>query len=277
MPTKELLLSDRLDREWTALRHRRDVVATVPAPGASRRGPSPTSTSCSASPATGRRARAEHNEVLAPPRRRRQARRAGGTDRAAADPARPARRRPPAGERAERHGAFEELIGAAWMAIRCCSGRATADPASPPTSSATPPTGRSPPRPPAVGDRGVGRPADLDETPATTDGQPVRGARRARSPRDAAPGCRARDLDLVRDLVRVGSPGVLAAAAQGHAAHDPQPPRPRRPPQLAPRGARGVTARSASKFGRRFSRNAAMPSWASAVVAAAAITLTAYS
>ena len=56
---------------------------------------------------------------VAPPRHRGQVRRPGRPDRVAADHARPARRRPPAGG-APHHGAFEELIGAAWMAIRCC-------------------------------------------------------------------------------------------------------------------------------------------------------------
>ena len=86
---------------------------------------------------------------VAPPRHRGQVRRPGRPDRVAADHARPARRRPPAAAR-QHDGAFEELIGMAWISIRCCPVERQPT-TSPPISSATPPTGRSRRRP--AGDR----------------------------------------------------------------------------------------------------------------------------
>ena len=176
--------------------------------------------------------------------------------------------------RSHRRGeAFEELIGAAWMAIRCCPverRRRT----SPPTSSATPPTGRSRRR--RAGGR---RPRSPSTRGCSTRRRRRRTSARARSwppcrCRTVGAGCRRSDLDLVRDLVRVGSPGRARRAAQGHPAHDPQPPRPGRRRSC---GWPSMRRDSVGSPGGRFSRKAAMPSWASGVVAAAAITLAAYS
>ena len=269
MPSKELLLSELLDREWRALRRRRDVVATVRAWGvtsqpfadlddllglAGFRGPGT----------------AEHNEVLL-----------GLVALAKHDdlagrivlqrimPGLLAvvRRR----ARLQRHGAFEELIGAAWMAIRCCpvERRPTQVAANLVRDAAyrafTAPTRRRSATEISVD------PRVLDETPAPTT------SARSRSSPPSSPRP-PRGIASTRPRPRPRPrPGRLTQRArrpaQGHAAHDPQPPRPRHRP-AAPR------ARSppdSGNSGRRFSRKAAMPSWASGVVAAAAITSTAYS
>jgi hypothetical protein len=110
----------------------------------------------------------------------------------------------------EHPGAFEELIGAAWMAVRCYAVERRPDhlAASLVRDAAyrafTAPTRRRSATEVSVD------PRVLDETPAPTSVSSfeelagiVAEGRRA--------GIDKRDLDLVRDLVRVGSPSVLAS------------------------------------------------------------------
>jgi hypothetical protein len=90
--------------------------------------------------------------------------------------------------------------------------------------------------------------------------------------------CRRRARGTARRRRQRGAAGV---GPERDGADDPQPPCDRRAPPpaaragLSPSMSRARQERSVN-FGLRFSRNAAMPSWASAVVAAAAITSVAY-
>ena len=208
MPTKEPLLSELLDREWKALRHRRDVVATVRSWGVT---PLPFADLDELLGLAGFRVAptSEHNEVLLGLVA--VARHDDLAGRIVLQRIMPGllavvRRR----AARQHHGAFEELIGAAWMAIRCCpverrpnhlAANLVRDAA---YRAFTAPTRRRSATEISVD------PRVLDETPAPISVSPfeelaalVADGRRA--------GMAGRDLDLVRDLVRVGSPSVLAA------------------------------------------------------------------
>ena len=98
-------------------------------------------------------------------------------------------------------GALEELIGATWLAIEGCRTDRRPD-TSPPTSSATPATARSPRR------GGACRPTRWPSTPGRSTTPPrrrssprLRGARRLLADARAA-GFDDGDLELVRDLAR---------------------------------------------------------------------------
>jgi hypothetical protein len=207
MPPKELLLSDRIDRQWRALRRRRDVVATVRSWGVTSR---PFADLDELLELAGYRVAgtAENNEVL-----RRLVTLARHDDLAGLIVVQrilpgllaAARRRAVPGQ----NGSFEELIGAAWMAIRGCpvERRHTHVAANLVRDAAyrafTAPTRRRSATEVSVD------PRVLDETPADVVissfeelATIVADARRA--------GMAASDLDLVRDLVRLGSPGELA-------------------------------------------------------------------
>jgi hypothetical protein len=110
----------------------------------------------------------------------------------------------------EQRGAFEELIGAAWMTIRCCAVERRPDHvAATLVRDAAYRAFTAPTRRRSATEVSVD-PRVLDETPA-----PVTVSSFEELAALVAEGRRAgmakRDLDLVRDLVRVGSPSVLAA------------------------------------------------------------------
>ena len=178
MPATHLLLSTRLDREWAALRRRRDVVAAARRWGVTAR---PFADLDELLRLAGYQVAgtAERNEVLL-----RLVAVAKSDDLAARvvlQRIMPGLLAWSAGGRSHQADeAFEELIGAVWMAIRCCpvERRQAAR--------------RRQPRPrrrlpgvhgadaPAVGDGGVGRPAGARRDPGDDGRQRVRGARRAR-------------------------------------------------------------------------------------------------
>ena len=184
--------------------------------GRHRRSRSSTSTSCSGSPAT--------RSPVAPELQRRArsasstwpARRPGGAGRAAADAARPAGGRAPAGATSSDDGAFEELVGAAWMAIRCCPvERRQAHVAANLVRDAayrafTAPTRRR------SATRGVGRPAGARRDAGDDGRQPVRGARRAPRRGTRRRGWRAVTSTSSATSSGSGHPASLAARAQGH-------------------------------------------------------------
>ena len=181
-------------------------------------------------------------------------------------------------------GAFEELVGAAWVTIRASR------------TAVGPRAGRRQHRarrrvPGVHGARSGGARRARSPSIRTRSTRRRRCARSAParswprcSPRPGPRACPPTDLDLVRDLVVVGSPGRAGGAAPGHAADRAQPPRPghrrlRRGLRRVVRRRRATRRRSTrqSKTGGRLPRKAAIPSCAGAVVAAAAITLLAYS
>ena len=207
MPTKEPLLSARLDREWRALRRRRDVVATARSWGVTAR---PFADLDELLRLAGFRVvgTAEHNEVLL--RLLMVAKHDDLAGLIVLQRIMPGllavvRRR----ATREHEGSFEELIGAAWLAIRCCSvQRRHVQLAANLVRDAAYRAFTAPTRRRSATEVSVD-PRVLDETPAEVAissfeelATVVTEGRRA--------GMSTTDLDLVRDLVRVGSPGVLA-------------------------------------------------------------------
>jgi hypothetical protein len=208
MPTNELLLSELLDREWRALRRRPDAISTARSWDVTT---SPFAdldellrlAGFQCAPA------GEHNVVLlglvAVARHDDLAGRIV-LQRIMPGLLAAVRRR----AARQHHGAFEELIGAAWMAIRCFSFERRPDHlAASLVRDAAYRAFTAPIRRRSATEVSVD-PRVLDETPAPTSVSPfeelagvVAEGRRA--------GMAKGDLDLVRDLVRVGSPGVLAA------------------------------------------------------------------
>ncbi len=207
MPATHLLLSTRLDREWTALRRRRDVVAGARRWGVTAR---PFADLDELLRLAGYEVAgtAEHNEVLL-----RLVAVAKSDDLAA----RIVLQRIMPGllavvrRRASHHAdeAFEELIGAVWMAIRCCPvERRSPHVAANLVRDAAYRAFTAPTRRRSATEVSVD-PRVLDETPASTDVSAFEElAALVAAGRSA--GMASSDLDLVRDLVRVGSPGVLA-------------------------------------------------------------------
>ena len=208
MPTNEPLLSDRIDRQWRALRCRRDVVATVRSWGVTVQ---PIADLDELLQLAGYRVAgtAEHNAVL-----HRLVTVAKHDDLAGLIVlqrimpgllAVVRRRSAP-----DHRSSFEDLIGAAWMAIRGYSvERQRAHLAANLVRDAAYRAFTAPTRRRSATEVSVD-PRVLDETPADDTvssfeelATVVAEGRRS--------GMATTDLDLVRDLVRVGSPGVLAA------------------------------------------------------------------
>jgi hypothetical protein len=208
MPTKQPLLSARLDREWNALRHRRDAVAAVRSWAVTIE-PFTDLDDVLALAGFGVVGTAAHNDVLS--RLVTLAKHEELAGRIVLQRIMPgllavARRR----AAPEHDGSFEELIGAAWMAIRCCPAQRRHDQlAANLVRDAAYRAFTAPTRRRSATEVSVD-PRVLDETPAEVTvssfeelATVVGDGRRA--------GMAKADLDLVRDLVRVGSPGVLAA------------------------------------------------------------------
>jgi hypothetical protein len=207
MPTTHLLLSKRLEREWAALRRRRDAVAAARRWGVTSQ---PFADLDGLLRLAGYQVAGspECNEVLL--RLVAVAKRDELAARVVLQRIMPGllalvRRR----ARRQEDGAFEELIGAVWMSIRCCpderrhphvAANLVRDAA---YRAFTAPTRRRSATEVSVD------PRVLDETPATTVVSAFEELAGVVAEGRSA-GMASSDLQLVRDLVRVGSPKVLA-------------------------------------------------------------------
>ena len=290
--------ADRLDREWAHLSHRREVVAHARAWGLTTRPFASLDELVVLTGLTGPRATAaagagatviaddEADELLHRLAFHHAVRLVGRADRAAAHPRRPAANR----RRRAATATPTSTRRACWWARPGSPSPATADrePARwPPACSTTPDTARS-----SVRAAGAASPRCSPRRPAS----PSHSVIPADSPCDelaavlrAAGECglAAAELALVRGVLVHGTRAVAGRLAvtprtvrNRRGSRRRHHPRPRRLtdgrfPSTVKRKPASATRRRQSKSAGRLSRKAAMPSWASGVSAAAAITSTA--